>query len=56
MESGKSIGDLKLLLATETGCSRFQLRLLSDERGELEDDMPVRHIKFAVGNLGLVCA
>ena len=44
VESGKSIRDLKTLLAREIRCSRFRLRLLSEEMGELEDDMPVRQL------------
>ena len=44
VESGKSVRDLKTLLATETRYSRFRLRLLSEEMGELQDDMPVRQV------------
>ena len=40
--SGKPVRDLTRLLAREVGYSRFRLRLLSEEMGELEDDMPVR--------------
>ena len=40
--SGKPVRDLKRLVAREIGYSRFRLRLLSEEMGELEDDMPVR--------------
>ena len=42
VESGKSIRDLKQLLSTQVGCSRFQQRLFSDESGELQDDMPLK--------------
>ena len=40
--SGKYVRDLKRLIATKIGYSRFRLRLLSEEMGELQDDMPVR--------------
>ena len=41
--SGKYVRDLKkLVIATRIGYSRFRLRLLSEEMGELQDDMPVR--------------
>ena len=39
VETGKSIRDLKILLATEIGFSRFRLRLLSSDMGELDDDI-----------------
>ena len=42
VESGKCVRDLKTLIATKIGYSRFRLRLLSGEMGELPDDMPVR--------------
>ncbi|CAK9034688.1 unnamed protein product [Durusdinium trenchii] len=42
VESGKYVRDLKTLIATKIGYSRFRLRLLSKEMGELQDDMPVR--------------
>ncbi|CAK9054215.1 Kinase D-interacting substrate of 220 kDa B (Ankyrin repeat-rich membrane-spanning protein B) [Durusdinium trenchii] len=42
VESGKYVRDLKTLIATKIGHSRFRLRLLSEEINELQDDMPVR--------------
>ena len=44
VESGKSIRDLKTLLAREIRYSRFRLRLLSKEMGELRDDLCVRQL------------
>ena len=44
VERGKSIGDLKQLLSTQVGCSRFQQRLFSDDLGELVDDMSLRQL------------
>ncbi|CAK9115055.1 unnamed protein product [Durusdinium trenchii] len=44
VESGKYVRDLKTLIATKIGYSRFRLRLLSEEMGELQDDMPVRRL------------
>ena len=44
VESGTSIGDLKKLLAGRIGYSRFRQRLLSDDIGELQDNMPVRKL------------
>ena len=41
--SGKPVRDLKR--PREVGYSRFRLRLLSEEMGELEDDMPVRLLR-----------
>ena len=41
-KEGKWFGDLKRLLSAQVGCSRFQQRLISDEMGELEDDLPLR--------------
>ena len=41
VKSGKTVRDLKRLLSNQVGCSRFQQRLVSDEIGELQDDMPV---------------
>ena len=42
VERGKVVRDLKRLLSAQVGCSRFQQRLISDEMGELEDDLPLR--------------
>ena len=42
VESGQSVRDLKRRLSAQVGCSRFQQRLLSDELGELEDDLALR--------------
>ena len=40
--SGQYVRHLKTLIAKKIGYSRFRLRLLSEEMGELQDDMPVR--------------
>ena len=45
VESGKSVRDLKKLLASRVGYSRFRQRLLSEDVGELQDDMPVRQLR-----------
>ena len=44
VESGQSVKDLKRLLASRIGYSRFRQRLVSKELGELRDDMPVRQL------------
>ena len=44
VESGQSVKDLKKLLARRIGYSRFRQRLVSEELGELRDDMPVRQL------------
>ena len=44
VEDGRSVKDLKQVLATETGFSRFRRRLLVDGIGRLEDDMPVASV------------
>ena len=43
VESGQSVRDLKNLLSVRClgGTSRFRQRLLAEEMGELQDDMPV---------------
>ncbi|CAE7754218.1 fem-1 [Symbiodinium sp. CCMP2456] len=41
VEDGRSVEDLKQALATETGFSRFQQRLLADGTGQSEDNMPL---------------
>ena len=43
VESGQSVKDLKKLLASRIGYSRFRQRLVSEEMGELQDDMPVKN-------------
>ena len=44
VESGKHVSDLKKLLADRVGYSRFRQRLLSEDMGELPDDMLLRQI------------
>ena len=44
VESGQSVKELKKLLASRVGYSRFRQRLVSEEMGELHDDMPVRKL------------
>eukprot|EP00435_Cladocopium_sp_Y103_P043297 s2143_g12.t1 len=41
VEDSRSVKDLKQVLATETGFSRFRQRILVDGIGQLEDDMPL---------------
>ena len=41
VESRKSVRDLKNLLQGRLGYSRFRQRLLSEDMGELQDDMPI---------------
>lgn len=41
VESGRTVRELKRVLAAQVGCSRFRQRLLTDEIGELQDDMPL---------------
>ena len=55
VESGSSVRDLKLLLANRIGFSRFQQGLLSEEIGELQDDMDLRPLPTTTGNPAL-CA
>lgn len=54
-ERGSSVRDLKLLLANRIGFSRFQQGLLSEEIGELQDDMDLRPLPTTTGNPAL-CA
>ena len=42
VKSGSSVRDLKKLLANRLGYSRFRQRLLGEDMGELQDDMPLR--------------
>ena len=42
--SGNTVGDLKKLLASRIGYSRFRLKLLNEDMGELQDDMPVTQL------------
>ena len=44
VESGKYVLDLKKLLSGRVGYSRFRQRLLSEDMGELPDDMPARQL------------
>ena len=44
VDDGRSVKDLKQVLATETGFSRFRQRLLVDGIGQLEDDMPLASV------------
>ena len=44
VESGQSVKDLKKFLASRIGYSRFRQRLVTEEMGELQDDMPVRKL------------
>ena len=44
VESGQSVKDLKKFLASRIGYSRFRQRLVSEELGELRDDMPVKKL------------
>ena len=57
VESGQSGKDLKKLLASRIGYSRFRQRLFSEDMGELQDEYACQTAtKFAVGSLGLLCA
>ncbi|CAK9117943.1 unnamed protein product [Durusdinium trenchii] len=44
VESGKTVRDLKKLLAGRVGYSRFRQRLLSGDMGELQDDLLLRQL------------
>lgn len=42
LETGKSVRDLKEVLAAQTGYSRFRQRLLGEDTSELQDQMPLQ--------------